>query len=134
MLRNYCITLLTLKNEIVSRLQQPFTGPSIVVKREQQHALQQVVMQVLPPLPITYAALVTLVIQACEMISSVSSHIDTVQLLRQVPVTPAPYLQQLQRFQSECAALQQLLHAARASSNSVHTAYDHAIGDHQRHL
>jgi hypothetical protein len=29
-------------------LQQPFTGPSIVVKREQQHALEQVVMQVLP--------------------------------------------------------------------------------------
>jgi len=48
MLRSYCITLLTLKNEIVARLQQPFTGPSIVVKREQQHALEQVVMQVLP--------------------------------------------------------------------------------------
>ena len=48
MLRNYCITLLTLKNEIVARLQQPFAGPSIVVKREQQQALEQVVMQVLP--------------------------------------------------------------------------------------
>lgn len=46
MLRNYCITLLTLKNEIVARLQQPFVGPSIVVPREQQHALEQVVMQV----------------------------------------------------------------------------------------
>jgi hypothetical protein len=46
MLRNYCITLLTLKNEIVARLQQPFVGPSIVVEREQQHALEQVVMQV----------------------------------------------------------------------------------------
>jgi hypothetical protein len=46
MLRDYSITLLTLKNEIVSRLQQPFAGPSIVVKREQQHALEQVVMQV----------------------------------------------------------------------------------------
>lgn len=68
------------------------------------------------------------------MIASVSTHIDTVQLLRRLPVTPAPYLQQLQRFQSECAALQQLLHAARASSNSMHSAYEDTIGDHQRHL
>jgi hypothetical protein len=67
------------------------------------------------------------------MIASVSTHIDTVQLLRRVPVTAAPYLQQLQRFQSECAALQQLLHTARASSNSVHAAYEHTVGDHQRH-
>ena len=67
------------------------------------------------------------------MIASVSSHIDTVQHVRQVHPTPAPYLQQLQRFQSECAALQQLLHTARASSNSVHAAYEHTVGDHQRH-
>lgn len=117
MLRNYCITLLTLKNEILARLQQPFTGPSIVVKREQQHTLEQVVMQ------------------ACEMIASVSTHIDTLQLVRRAPPSPAPYLQQLQRFQSECAALQQLLHTARAASNSMHIAYEHAVGDHmQRRL
>ena len=59
MLRNYCITLLTLKNEIVARLQQPFAGPSIVVKREQQQALEQVVMQVPPPslLPLSLACI-----------------------------------------------------------------------------
>jgi hypothetical protein len=31
--------------------------------------------------------------------------------------------------------LQQLLHAARASSHSMHSAYERAVGDHQlRHL
>ena len=136
MLRNYCITLLTLKNEIVARLQQPFTCPSIVVKREQQQALEQVVMQVLPLSMslLSTLAFVTPSPQACAMIASVSSHIDTVQHVRQVPLTPAPYLQQLQRFQSECAALQQLLHTARAASHSMHTAYEHTIVDHQRHL
>jgi hypothetical protein len=68
------------------------------------------------------------------MIASVSTHIDTVQLVQRAPLTPAPYLQQLQRFQSECAALQQLLHVARAASNNVHNAYEHTIADHQRHL
>ncbi len=136
MLRNYCITLLTLKNEIVTRLQQPFTGPSIVVKREQQHALEQVVMQVRLRLsPAAERLSVMTSVQACEMIATVSSHIDTLQLLRRVPLSPAPYLQHLQRFQSECAALQQLLHTARASSHSMHSAYEHAISDHQqRHL
>lgn len=68
------------------------------------------------------------------MIASLSAHMDTLQLVRRVPLTPAPYLQHLQRFQSQCAALQQLLHAARAASNSVHGAYEHTIGDHQRHV
>jgi hypothetical protein len=134
LLRNYCITLLTLKNEIVARLQQPLAGPSIIMKREHQQALEQVVLQVLTTSP-PVSAYGQLIIspQACKMIASVSAHIDSLQLLRRAPLTPAPYLQQLQRFQSECAALQQLLHTARASSSSMHGLLDQTNSDRQHY-